>query len=86
MIRTMKPGAICISATRSETAASLYELREFLDEYTREHGSAPVLSYGGQVFNRFPHITERLGGIYLGEDARIAVQRLTEHLRPHRAQ
>ncbi len=86
MIRAMKPDAICISATRSETAASLYELREFLDDYSKQHGNAPVLSYGGQVFNRFPHITERLGGIYLGEDARIAVQRLTEHLRPRRTQ
>ncbi|MEO5952612.1 MAG: MerR family transcriptional regulator [Chloroflexia bacterium] len=84
MIRAMKPDAICISATRSETAAALYDLREFLDDYAKEHGTAPLLSYGGQVFNRFPHITERLGGIYLGEDARVAVQRLTDHLRPHR--
>lgn len=82
MIQAMKPDAICISATRAETAGSLYQLREFLDEYAKEHGSAPILSYGGQVFNKFPHITQRLGGVYLGEDAGVAVRRLTEQLHP----
>ena len=42
----------------------------------------PLLAYGGQVFNRYPHITERLGGVYLGEDARAAVSMLSERLRP----
>lgn len=86
MIRAMKPDAVCISATRAETAASLYSLREFLDDLEREQGSAPLLSYGGQVFNKFPHITQRLGGVYLGEDARVAVQRLSEQLKPHKIQ
>jgi methanogenic corrinoid protein MtbC1 len=81
MIRTTKPQAVCISATRAETASSLHELRGFLDEMKQEVRYAPLLAYGGRVFNSYPHISERLGGIYLGEDARAAVQALDEQLR-----
>jgi hypothetical protein len=59
----------------------LYELRSYLDEMKQEEGRAPLLAYGGRVFNNYPHISERLRGIYLGEDARAAVQALDEHLR-----
>ncbi|MEO8286668.1 MAG: B12-binding domain-containing protein [Chloroflexota bacterium] len=81
MIESMNADAVCISATRAETASALYSLRDFLDALEKKTGSAPLLSYGGQVFNKFPHITERLGGIYLGEDARAAVRTLSERLR-----
>jgi DNA-binding transcriptional MerR regulator len=82
MIAAMKPDAVCISATRAETAASLVRLSDHLAEMQRNTGRAPLLAYGGQVFNRYPHITERLGGVYLGEDARAAVNVLSERLRP----
>ncbi|HET9494894.1 MAG TPA: MerR family transcriptional regulator [Chloroflexia bacterium] len=82
MIAAMKPDAVCISATRAETAASLVRLSDYLAEMQRNRGRAPLLAYGGQVFNRYPHITERLGGAYLGEDARAAVNTLSEKLRP----
>jgi methanogenic corrinoid protein MtbC1 len=86
MIEALKPQAVCMSATRAETAATLYELRSFLDAVDAERGSgtAPLLAYGGRVFNRYPHITERLGGLYLGEDAREAVHALDDHIRPDR--
>jgi hypothetical protein len=74
-----------MSATRAETAASLYHLREFLDAHERDKGRAPILAYGGRVFNKFPHITERLGGVYLGEDARAAVLKLSDQIRPGRS-
>jgi methanogenic corrinoid protein MtbC1 len=80
MVNALQPSVICMSASRAETAASLYKLREFLDDMERKYGRSPLLTYGGQVFNRYPHITERLGGIYLGEDARQALQKLGEHL------
>lgn len=80
MIEVMNPQAVCLSATRAETAARLHKLREFLDELKERRGHAPLLSYGGQVFNRYPHIIERLGGVYLGEDAVNAVRRLSEQL------
>lgn len=82
MIAAMGPDAVCISSTRAETAASLYRLSDFITEMERTTGRAPLLAYGGQVFNRYPHITERLGGVYLGEDARAAVNTLSERLRP----
>jgi methanogenic corrinoid protein MtbC1 len=81
MIETMRPDAVCVSATRSETAARLYVLRDFLENIRATSGRAPLLAYGGQVFNKYPHITERLGGAYLGEDARVAVERLAEEIR-----
>lgn len=82
MVSAMHPDAICISATRAETAASLYGLGDFLRNLKDKNGRAPLLAYGGQVFNRFPHISNRLGGVYLGEDAGKAVRTLNEHLRP----
>ena len=81
MVRALRPEAVCISATRAETAATLYNLRDSLDEMQEREGHAPVLAYGGRVFNRYPHISDRLGGIYLGEDARKAVVTLLERLR-----
>ena len=54
--------------------------RPFLDNLKKTNGHAPLLAYGGQVFNSFPHITERLGGTYLGEDAGVAVRRLGERV------
>ena len=81
MVRALHPDAVCVSATRAETAAALYNLRDSLDEMREREGHAPVLAYGGRVFNRYPHISDRLGGIYLGEDARKAVATLSERLR-----
>jgi DNA-binding transcriptional MerR regulator len=81
MISAMKPEAVCVSSTRAETAASLVRLSDSLEQLRRDTGRAPLLAYGGQVFNRYPHITERLGGVYLGEDARAAVNMLSERLR-----
>ncbi len=84
MIQTMKPDGVCISATRAETASSLYQLSELIDAATNEGGYTPVIAYGGRAFNKSPDITERLGGIYLGKDARAAVQKLSESLHPGR--
>ena len=80
MIRTMQPDVVCVSATRSETIAHLDGLRTFLDDLARTQGRAPLLAYGGQAFNRAPQTIDRLGGVYLGEDAGEVVQRLTERL------
>ncbi|MDQ6695289.1 MAG: MerR family transcriptional regulator [Chloroflexota bacterium] len=80
MIHALRPDVVCVSATRAETAASLYNLRDRLDVLKAEQGYAPLLAYGGRVFNRFPHISERLGGLYLGEDAVAAVRMLSEYL------
>jgi methanogenic corrinoid protein MtbC1 len=81
MVRALRPDVVCVSATRAETAAALYNLSDSLDEMREREGHAPVLAYGGRVFNRYPHISDRLGGIYLGEDARKAVTTLAERLR-----
>lgn len=80
MVRALKTDVICISATRPETVSTLYSLRESLDEMAQKEGKSPLLAYGGRVFNLSPHLIERLGGLYLGEDAPVAVRKLTEEL------
>jgi len=80
MISALKPRAVCVSATRAETAASLHTLRATLDQMQSKEELAPLLAYGGNVFNRFPYHSERMGGIYLGENASSAVRTLDEHL------
>ena len=56
------------------------ERRDHLDDLKQRTGRAPLLAYGGMAFNLSPHIPERLGGVYLGEDAGVAVQTLDKHL------
>jgi MerR family transcriptional regulator, light-induced transcriptional regulator len=80
MIESMQPDAVCVSASRAETAARLYVLSDWLEKLRATQGRAPLLAYGGRVFDKYPHITERLGGTYLGENAGIAVERLREEL------
>lgn len=82
MIHAMHPEVVCISSTRAETASALLELREFLDNLKRDEGYAPLLAYGGQLFNRYPHISEHLGGVYIGEDAHEAIRMLGNCLPP----
>lgn len=81
MIHALQPRAVCISATRAESAAGLHNLSIAFDQLKGKEGSAPLLVYGGNVFNRFPHISERMGAVYLGENAATAVRKLNEHLR-----
>ncbi len=86
MVQALHPDVVCVSATRAETAASLYKLRDYLDNMQAKDGAAPLLAYGGRVFNLFPHISERLGGLYLGEDALVAVRMLGERLSSDRTE
>lgn len=81
MVRALRPDVVCLSSTRAETAAALYPLRDQLEEMQQREGYAPLLAYGGRVFNRFPHISQRLGGLYVGEDARQATRALLEYVR-----
>ncbi len=75
MATDLKPKAICISATRTETGAQLVELQKAFEKLQSE-GDAPLLAYGGSLFNRNPGLAERLGGHYLGASAHEAVELL----------
>lgn len=81
MIEVMRPDVVCISSTRADTAAELTGLREAVNNLQKANAKAPLLAYGGRAFNRSPEDAERLGGVYLGEDVRVAVERLSDAVR-----
>ena len=76
MIRTLRPAILCCSASRPNTAANLHPLRELLETMRLQTGYAPLLAYGGSVFNRHPHLAEQMGGVYLGATGRDVLQRI----------
>ena len=82
MIRNLKPKAVCVSATRTETGANLPQLRQALEEMRAETGYAPVLAFGGGLFSRNPGLAERMGGHYLGGSASHAVNTLNGMITP----
>jgi hypothetical protein len=61
-----------ISASSPESLERLNENRSFLQ------GIAPVLAFGGTIFNRHPESCERLGGTFLSHDAAAAVERFND--------
>jgi methanogenic corrinoid protein MtbC1 len=78
MVEEMRPDVVCLSAASAATAAHLSSLRDSLDNLRKRRQQAPLLALGGRAFNESPQLTERLGGLYLGEDSEAAVSTLAE--------
>jgi methanogenic corrinoid protein MtbC1 len=76
MVRTLRPALVCCSASRAETAANLRYLAEAVQQMRAESGWAPVLAFGGSVFNRHPDLAAKMGAAYLGTDASAAVEQV----------
>ena len=74
MVRSLRPALVCCSATRTETVANLRFLSEGAQQMQAELGWAPLLAFGGSIFNRYPDLAEKMGAAYLGPDAATAVQ------------
>jgi methanogenic corrinoid protein MtbC1 len=73
MIRTLRPALVCCAASRTETAANLRHLAEAVHQMRAESRWAPVLAFGGSIFNHHPDLAAKMGAAYLGADASAAV-------------
>ncbi len=78
LIRMARPVAVCCSATRPNTAANLLPLHAMLDDLEAQTGCAPLLAYGGPVFNRHRGLAEQMGARYLGSSAADVVRLLRD--------
>lgn len=72
MANALHPIGVMISASSPESLQRLNENRSYLQ------GMAPVVAFGGLVFNRQPELSKSLGGTFLAEDAGAAVERFNE--------
>ena len=66
-IATAKPDLIIMTAQQLHTAASLYEVAEFLQS------ERIMLAYGGRIFNQAPALQERIAGHFLGQQLDTAI-------------
>ena len=69
-IATAKPDLIIMTAQQLHTAASLYEVAEFLQS------ERIMLAYGGRIFNQTPALQERIAGHFLGQTLDTAVSQI----------
>jgi hypothetical protein len=68
---------ILLSASTEDTAAELAKLTAHL---ARNGKTRPVVGYGGQIFSHRPELRNSIAGVYMGDNAHAAVQRVDEIL------
>jgi len=73
-MRRLAPAAVLISATTAESVAGLIEMAEAVKGMDAPR---PVFGYGGSAFNARPELREQVDGIFMGENARVAVEQVT---------
>jgi len=69
-IATAKPDLIIMTAQQLHTAASLFEVAQFLQT------ERIMLAYGGRIFNQAPALKERISGYFLGQQLDTAVSEI----------
>lgn len=74
MAADVKPAAVLISATTPESVRRLRGDRDLLAAV------APLVVFGGQAFARRPEVAADLGGVFLGDDAKVIVAELSRRL------
>lgn len=79
-VRSIKPEAIVLSAP---TVQSVDTLRQTIDTLREANPTdhAPLIGYGGYVFEQQPELRDTVDATYLGKDARSARQVLRQELR-----
>jgi MerR family transcriptional regulator, light-induced transcriptional regulator len=70
MAKRLQPAAVMISASSIDAVHQLLQKREHL------RGVAPILALGGNGFNADPRRAELVGGVFLADNVRDAVDRL----------
>ncbi len=69
----LRPAIVVIAATTAETAGGVGELAAALQSLPEPR---PVFAFGGRAFNVQPELRREIPGIFLGENARSAVEYL----------
>ncbi|MGE5602651.1 MAG: MerR family transcriptional regulator [Nitrososphaerales archaeon] len=69
----LRPAMIVMSATTAETVPGLVEIARAVQAM---RGPRPIFAFGGRIFNVQPELRTRAPGVFLGENARIAVDRV----------
>ncbi len=67
----LQPGMIIMGATTAEIVPGLIEIAAAVQAMTAPR---PVFAFGGRIFNVQPELRTRVPGVFLGENARAAVE------------
>jgi DNA-binding transcriptional MerR regulator len=73
-LQKVQPRLVLLSASGLVAAASLLDVAEDLQAQRKQKRWS--LAYGGRIFNVLPQLQARVPGLFLGEDARIALQQI----------
>lgn len=76
-VARLRPAVVIVSAHALEAAQRLPAVREVLAQLPQPR---PAFAYGGRAFNEQPSLREPMPGVYLGGDARQALQTVRELL------
>jgi len=68
------PDLLLLSASGLVAAANLLEVAEELSRHFAQSGM--LIAFGGRIFNHLPELRRRVPGIYVGEDAQAATNRI----------
>ncbi len=75
--KLQQPALVLLSASTQETAHELSALTSALAEISPRR---PQIGYGGQAFKRYPELRNQMTGIYMGNSAEEALERIRELL------
>lgn len=81
-VKRQQPTMILFSASTPPAAVELGKLTARLTERngTGAPHPMPLIGYGGQVFNRHPELRSTIAGVYMGSNAKDAVDHISELL------
>lgn len=69
-VRRLQPDMVCVAASTIETATLLIDVGHAVQELP----SYPKFAYGGRAFNLNQSLCEQMPGVFLGDNARDAVE------------
>ncbi|MCL6510377.1 MAG: cobalamin-dependent protein [Anaerolineae bacterium] len=78
MLSKARPDLLLLSASGLVAAANLLEVAEELSLHSAQLGT--LIAFGGRIFNRVPELRRHVPGIYVGEDAQAATNRIVRLL------
>lgn len=78
MLTKTRPNLVLLSASSLVTAANMLEIATELHDRLASDGV--IVAFGGRIFNQVPALRRHVPGVYMGDTAREATDRLSELL------